>query len=311
MIFDNRPSTLSRATSREFIDGYHRFGRRSVDGADGTCWLQHGRFALMRFPAFKMGEPSRDELRRLFRSLRTPIVSYIRAMEPSETPNSYLYIRKGPYSRRDLARKPRQSVNRAHKYLTFSYLDWQTLAHHGLQVYCDTRARVGLSDGVESVFRRELTFFENVPGHSAFGAWKDDRLIAFIIGAAVDDYYTLAMTCSSNDSLKWCPNNALFDGIFDLFLNERGCRLVSAGLSSLQQTQRRENLHRFKLHVGFDAIKVRRCFAVNPWFRPFINRFVYRGALGLQKMFPGNPLIRKGVGVYEIILGLERHMEEM
>ena len=248
MIFEGLPNSVPSATGREFIDGYRRFGRRSVDGSNGTYWLQHGRFALMRFPAFALDSPTNRELRRLFRSLRTPIVSYIRPVAPGETFNSFLYIREKSYSRKTLERKPRQSINRAHKYLRFSYLDWETLTRHGSEVYCNTRSRVGLSDGVESVFRREMTFFSNVPGHTAWGAWKEDRLIAFMIGAEVDDYYTLAMTCSSDDSLKWCPNNALFDGIFDFYLNTRRCRLVSAGLSSLQQGQQWENLHRFKLH---------------------------------------------------------------
>ncbi|MBN1297506.1 hypothetical protein JXA80_12045 [bacterium] len=304
------PDSLPSSTSRDFIDAYRYFGRKSVDGSNKTYWLQHGRWALMRFPAFCRDVPEKAEINRILHVSAMPVISYIRPAFGNEKHNSYLYIRSGPYSASELDKKPRQSINRANKFLTIRFLSWDELRTHGAPVFIETRTRVGLSDGVTDTFNREIDFFSHVPGHTAWGAWKDDRLVAFMIGAEVDDYYTLSLACSTNDSLTWCPNNALFDAVFDLYLNQRKCRLVSAGLSSLQQGTEWENLHNFKLRVGFEALEVKRCFAVNRWFKPFLNRFVYRGMLGLQSVFPRHPLIRKGVGVFEILLGNDRKMED-
>ncbi len=291
-------------TAEHFLAQHSEKGFKSISGSEGTWWIQHGPMAMVRFPTFCMDFPTKREIRKIHWSKRLPLASYILPDSPQNPANAYLYIRKPPYDKSLLERKPRQSINRAHKYLTIDVVDFDKFEKNGFPAFRDTRTRVGLSDGTMEIFQLNLDLFRSIDGHVIFGAWKGSDLLAFIIAAEIDDFCELALVCSQNGSLKWCPNNALYDAVFDYYLNRRKCRLVSAGLSSIQHGQNWKGLHSFKKHVGFNAIPVRRVFAIHPLLKPLINQFSYRILSGIGGYLPKNPLIRKGIGTFEKLLGV-------
>jgi hypothetical protein len=286
------------------MEDHQKIGFKVCPGSGGTYWIRHGPFSMVRFPTYCTDAPLKSEIRAVQWKTRRPIASYIlNPGNPNES-NSFLYVCKYPYDRSVLTKKPRQSLNRAHKFVRIECVNWETLESKGFQAFQDTRTRAGLSDGTMTVFQKEIGIFKAIQGHRIFCAWKDDSIIGFLIGAQIDDYCELTLSCSTSDSLTWCPNNALFDSVFDYYLNERKCRLVSAGLSSIQEGAGSRGLHAFKESVGFEPIAVCRVFDLHPAMRPFINRFNYSVLKKFSIFMPENPILRKGIGAFDRLLGM-------
>jgi hypothetical protein len=190
----------------------------------------------------------------------------------------------------------RRNVRRGLQELTISALTSDQLLLHGVQPYCDTRRRVGLSDGTPEAFRRQFGWLSNCPAHNFIGAWKGDNLTAFLSITEVDDWAEIG--CFSRDAfLKLRPNETLFFHALSHYMTERQCRLVSYGLSSIQLKSSAAGLHAFKIKVGFEARPVHRAFVLNPFLRPFANRLTLWGLKGALKFIPRERHLKKAVGV--------------
>lgn len=295
-------------TTKDYAEDCQACGFRVLEGDGRTLWLLHGRAAMVRFPTMCTARPTAGERRRVFWRGYAPLLSYIEAPSPGAPANAYLYVRERPYDHRELGKKVRQSLHRAFSELEISAVGWDVLRDKGFAAFRDTRARAGLSDGTLPVFLYNVDVFARTRGHTTFGAWRGDRLVAFLIFVDVDGMAEGVLSCSCNESLPWCPNNALFHTVFETYLGRRGCRVVSAGLSSIQPGERWVGLHRFKQHVGFEAIPVRRAMVLHPLARPLVNSLTLRGLRGLFRLAPKNPYLRKGVGAVSRVLGQETPM---
>src|SRR5262249_2031216 len=143
------------------------------------------------------------------------------------------------------------------------------LLARGVQAFCDTRRRVGLSDGTPEDFRRRFTSRVRCPGHVFLGAWKNDQLAAFLSITEVDDWAEIEGCFSMNALLDLRPNDALLFYALSYYLTERVFPLVSYGLGSVQAASNNAGLHGFKTKVGFEARPVHRAFVLQPLLRPF------------------------------------------
>lgn len=271
-----------------------------VAGSESTIWVSYARFAMQRQPDCAMHPPSTEEIQNVFKRSHALMLSF--AVEPSSVwrVSSWLYVCcNHDYSLQTLGQSARSHTRRSLREFQIGPLEHRELLNLGLQAYCDTRTRVGLSDGTANGF--EAGFCRPRPGTRYFGALKDNRLAAFLSATEVDDCVAI-QGYSANEFLPLRPNNGLIYHALHYYLVEKQVRTVSYGLSSIQALANSEGLHRFKLKMGFEAHPVHRAFLVNPLLKPFVNRFSWRLASGLMKLSPANPMLRKAEGALRFAL---------
>lgn len=272
------------------------------------CFWERAQFgALTLRPEFLLHVPSRERTRSLFRETKAPLLSYVQPPDDDHPQNAWLYVcRDQEYSIERLGSRGRRDARRALRELRFAFIDEGTLLEHGEKAYCDTRTRVGISDGTPRAFVERFTGFAGNPAHQVLAAWKNDRLAAFATVVAVDDWLDIYPYAAA-DYLSSCPVDGLITVLLGLFLTERKYRLVNYGLSSIQQETGAVGLHRFKKKVGFECLPVHRKFVFHPVVRPFANRLSLQILRVLTHVRPGNLAVRKAAGLIATHLGGAYH----
>jgi hypothetical protein len=287
----------------EYAAGLARIGVQVLPGATGTFWTRHESGAMMRRPTFHIGPPAPDELREVLWRGRAAVASYLLEPDERHPANALLYLcTDQTYALEKLSPAVRRNVRRGLKELKITPLTADQVLAHGIQAFCDTRRRVGLSDGTPEVFRQRFTAQTSMPEHVYLGAWKDNQLAAFLTITEVDDWAELG--CYSMDSLlHYRPNDTLMYRALTHYLVERKCRLVSYGLSSIQAESNAKGLHRFKTKVGFEARAVYRAFVVYPLLRPFVNQLTLWGVNTALQFRSRDRRLKKAGGILACMLG--------
>lgn len=295
------------STLDAYASALARNGTSVLPGLPGTFWVRYESYAMMRMPTFVVTTPSREELQRLFRRGRTVVVSYLAVPDEDHVANAWLYrCTDRTYSLDTLAPAMRRNVRRASKEFGFDVLTPDQVLTHGLAAYCDTRRRVGLSDGTADCFHRRFGSRARCPGHVYVGAWRGNQLAAFLSIIKVDTWAEIEGCFSQDALLNARPNDFLMYSVLSRYLTDEKLQLVSYGLSSIQQTDNLQGLHAFKTKVGFQAQPVHRVFSLHPLLRPFANRLALRGLNLMGNLWPGNRFVKKAGGMLASLLGNER-----
>ncbi len=287
----------------DYQDGLVKAGLKCYRGPSDDLWMAHERGTMVRVPSSRTNPPSVRELNTLFWSFRAPAISYV--IEPDETHqgNTWLYVCwKGDYSLGKLSDAAKANIKRARKKLRFEPVSWDVLLKYGATAYCDTRSRVGLSDGTPEGFQSHFSLQSRIPGNSIMGAWCGNTLVAFLSLIVVDDWVEIQGSFSANQQLDLRPNDGLFAYALDYFLIQSHFGTVSCGLSSTQQVSNAAGLHRFKRKIGFQAKPVHRAFAVHPLIRPLVNPLSLVALELLQKVNPADRRIKKATGILDTLI---------
>lgn len=286
-------------------------GERVFFGEKETLWVSHGSGAMTRIPVFHLSPPNSNEIPRLFRMGRTMVIDYI--IEPNERhpANAWLYIcTDQSYGLEIFSSSSRTKIRRGLKEFRIAAITSDELLAHGLQAFCNTRRRVGLSDGTPETFKRRFREQVRFPGHVFFGAWKDNQLAAFLSIIEIDNWVEIEGTFSMNAFLKLKVNDALLYRALSYYLTEKRRRVVCYGSSSIQVESNEAGLHAFKKKMGFEAKPVHRGFALHPLLRPFANQLTLWGINTALRFKPGNPMLKKAGGLLAIILGKHKFCEK-
>ncbi|MFL5626077.1 MAG: hypothetical protein ACJ788_10845 [Ktedonobacteraceae bacterium] len=294
---------LQTKTVAEYAADLAKSGERIFSGASGTFWTRHESRAMMRRPTFYVGLPGSHEVRQVLWRTSAAVASYLLEPDEHQPANAWLYVCTDPnYALEKLAPAMRRNVRRGLKELIVAPLTSEQLLSHGSQAFCDTRRRVGLSDGTLEEFRRFFTFSTSLPEMVFLGAWRENQLAAFLSIVEVEDWVEIG--CFSRDALlQYRPNDTLMYSALFHYLVERKCRVVSYGLSSIQAESNAAGLHRFKLKVGFEARPVHRAFMPHPLLRPFVNRLTLWSVNAALQFRPRDRRLKKAGGMLACMLG--------
>ena len=285
---------------KDYAEQLRKSGHRVVSGSENTLWLSHERFSMLRQPTFASHLPDPEEIRAVFRKSRAAILSFVVKPSFEHVANSCLYLCTDPeYSLAKLGRGARYDTNRGLNEFEIRPLDLPEILKLGGPAYCDTLQRTGLSiehrGCFEDAFRR--------PRSERFyiGAMKGDRLAAFLVVRAVDDWVSIG-GYSANEFLPLRPNNALIYHVAHQYLVQKRFRVVDYGLSSVQAVSQAEGLNAFKVKMGFQSTPVHRAFVFNPFLRPFANRFSWGLVNRMLQFSPQHPLLKKAEGALRLTL---------
>jgi hypothetical protein len=189
-VTDQTSLSLGRAIVSLSDYGSHamRHGIRVVSGSHGTVWMSHEASAFLRLPVFETTPPSHREVHQVLWRSRAMLASYLLEPDNNHPANAWLYLcTDQAYALDRLSPSMRRNVRRGIRELRISPMKPADLLVQGVQAFCDTRRRNGLSDGTPAEFLREFGWRVTCPGHVFIGAWKDGVLAAFLSVIEVDD----------------------------------------------------------------------------------------------------------------------------
>jgi hypothetical protein len=288
---------------REYAASLAREAVGVLPGSANTWWVRHEGMSLVRRPVPCLDVPPAKEVRSVLWRAGVPVASYVCQPDEQHPQNAWLYVcHKDTYSMSKLGAPVRRHLKRALRELRFDLVSPETFLEHASVAYCDTRRRAGLADGTTVVFRQLFEPFLRNPASFIIGAWKENELAAFLTVVMVDDWAELGLF-SADRYLPLRPNNGLIHVALETLLAGPHCRLVSYGLSSVQEASKAEGLHAFKTRVGFEARPAHRAFVFHPLLRAFANPITLCVLRGCARLHPRSRALNKASGLLATHLG--------
>jgi len=261
-------------------------------------------WTLLRRPIGYMEPPPLAEVRRALLRSRFAVADFTLWPDEAHPANAWLYVcTDKSYGMHSLNSKRRCSVRRGNEALRVEFLSNEQVLSHGQEAFCDTRARVGLSDGTPAVFRKRFSPQACLPGHVFIGAWKDDQLAAFLQLMVAPDWCEVEGSFARTAMLSLRANDALMYFTLHHYLTEGTCKVVGHGLNSIQSSSNEVSLHFFKTKIGFQAVPVHRAFVVHPLLTPLVNRPCLAVLRRLLRLRPEHRLLKKAEGALSQLLG--------
>jgi hypothetical protein len=304
-------STHQPKSITEYAADLASSGVRILPGAAGTYWATYEAYAMLRLPTFHLTPPTAQEIQQILWRGRAATATYLLEPDERHPANAWLYLcTDQTYSLEKLPAAKRRNVRRGLKELTIAPLTLEELRVHGVRAFCDTRRRVGLSDGTPEEFQHYLTTHASLPELVFLGAWRENQLAAYLSIIEVDDWVEIEGTFSMDGLRQYKPNDTLVYSALSHYLTERRCRLVCNGLSSLEAENNAAGLHVFKTNTGFEARPVHRAFVPHPFLRPFVNPLTLWSVDTMLRFRPGDRRLRKVGGALASMRG-DTHMLEV
>ncbi len=296
----------------EYADDLASIGERIFPGEQGAFWINRGSGGMTRIPNTCFVSPERAEIRRVLWRGPALVIDYIQEPDKSHPANTSLYIcNDQSYSLDKLIPAMRRNVHRGLRELKIVPVNSKELLANGIKAFCDTRLRNGLSDGTPEEFKRRFTLRSRCQGHVFLGAWRDDQLAAFLSITEVDDWAEIEGSFSQNVFLSSRPNDTLIFSAICKYLVEERRRVVTYGVSSIQEESSVAGLHAFKTKVGFQAKPVHRAFVLHPLLRPFSNELMLLAIKAALLFLPSNRILKKVRGMLALLLNGKRPSERI
>jgi hypothetical protein len=261
---------------------------------DGNLWVEYASSVFVRYPYFVLDEPDKKELEYIFKNTNAKVISYSVKSENDKN-NGWLYVCK-KFDVSNLKDTFKRNVRKAEKVFSIRMLSPDEVETLAYQPYCDTRKRLGLNDYTKDHFLKSFSK-QNLRKNSCIvGAFAGEQLAAFSSILMYKDFIEIGLY-SANDYLKDRPNDYLVYNVLNTALNIDKLKLVSYGLSSIQEKTSAEGLHQFKLKCGFEAVPIQRKFVVNPKYKWLINPLTKTFVKVMLTLFPTNIKLRKINGI--------------
>lgn len=297
------PIVPEAASLAQHVQALRDQGRLAFSATPTTFWQGAEMRSLALCPPFAFDLPPRRQIRKALWQAKSPVATYVCHPDADHPQNAWLYVCcDQQYGLGKLDAAVRTNIRRAQRSLRFEFISDEALLEHGTKPFCDTRSRVGLSDGTLEAHREMCAAHKANPGRAVLGAWHEDKLAAFTTLVLVDDWVDI-YSYADQDYLNLRPVNGLIHYVMDYFLVQRKFRLVSAGLSSIQEVSGAQGLHFFKKKVGFECWPVHRGVVFHPLLAPLANIATLQALRLLRRLRPGSPAIRKAAGLLSSYLG--------
>jgi hypothetical protein len=255
----------------------------------------------MRFPEFCTTIPVETEVHRVFKEMGCLVINYTSISDVSELNKAFLYNCEDQEYEIDklTSSSVRRNIRYARRNLQFGFVEWSVILEKGFRAFADTRNKVGLSDGNRKTFNERFQKFSKNSAHKAAAAWLEDDLVGFLSLIVVEDYVIIQGTFSTDEHKSIKPNNLLIDFVLTHYLREKKYALVCYGLSSIQESANQSGLHDYKIHVGFNAIPVKRNFIMHPKLKPMkpLLQIILKTLL---LIFNKNRFLRKAYGLIRL-----------
>jgi hypothetical protein len=240
---------------------FERLGHKIVRSANGT-WYDVQPNVMFSYPYYKLISPSEDELRALVEERKLFAIRFPTSIDKFGFISNRVINTNKNYDFSSMHQKARNQTRRAMENCKVEQIEFDYLRIHGLALNEDTAKRQGRESqyAYEEYWQKYCMAAKAVDGVSAWGAFVDDRLAAFLIAVEADDWVEWIVNHSSTELRNRYPNNALAFVAAQYYFQKKNCNGICYGLGSLEATP---ELDHFKERMGWvlDPIKQRIVFS--------------------------------------------------
>jgi hypothetical protein len=272
----------------EFLE---RLGQRTVR-SESAWWHEVQPGVLLSFPYHRLIQPSEDEVDELFGRYRLRVVRYPMPLSSFGFLSTVAINTNRDYDLSCQHQKARNQTRRGMENCVVEEVDPNYLAENALRLNQETARRQGRKSQYADpdYWRKYCKATQATSGVSAWGAFVDGRLAAFLVAIEVDNWAEWVVNHSSTALLKKYPNNALVFRAAQHFFQKKGCEGICYGLGSLEATP---HLDHFKERMGWTLLPIKQRLVLSkkvhyaslPIREPFLKL--------LGKIFPRSYKVRK------------------
>lgn len=186
-----------------------------------------------------------------------------------------------------LSKNARRDIRAGLRRCEVRRLDPDVFLDHGFEVYTSAQARYGAN--VETMtaerFQTMVRKNQSYAGRETWGAFANERLIAWVSCIVQDDIVNLSWAKSNPEYLRLLPNNALCYELTRHYLRDRQMRYVSDGTRSVLHDT---NFQDFLCKMGYRRVYCPLKIAMKPVVRLAITSGMHRWGtlLGLNRVLP-------------------------
>jgi hypothetical protein len=285
--------------SEQFANFFKSQGARIVE-TDSGYWYEIHPFCFQNIPYHQAISPGDAELTKLFYRNGAMLLRFNSSDENNYNSGHIWICDARDYNLANLETKSRNQTRRGLENNIVKKIDFDIIMERGYRLIKETTKRQ-LRDCDYSSLNRWLSYCNAAKriGHfEAWGAFFQDRLISFLVGATIDNYYYVMQQASETEHLKTYPNNALIYRVVQAKLAETSINIVSYGLDSVEDTP---GLRKFKQGMGFKLAKYNQKILINPFFGWLKSRKFKQLLDFFLKMSPKNNYLRKAEAVLSLI----------
>ena len=286
------------AKSNPMGEFFERLGHKVIQ-SETAWWYEIQPGALLSFPYYKLIEPQQTEIDRLLQEHKLRVIRY-----PTSINNfgfvSTLAVNTNPdYDLGSQHQKARNQTRRGLENCVVEQVDLKSLIEDGLPLNQDTALRQGRESQYAdpNYWRKYCQAAQATAGVSAWGAFVNGQLAAFLVAIEVNDWVEWVVNHSATSFRDKYPNNALALKAAQHFFQEKKCKGICYGLGSLEATP---DLDHFKSRMGWtlQPIKQRLLFSKKiQWMVSAINEPCLKM---LGRLFPRSYTIRKSMAMIRL-----------
>ena len=175
------------------------------------------------------------------------------------------------YDLPSLASKSRRQARRGLERCEVREQAVRELEEPGFALFASTLERQGrrAPRGARRAWARYFAAAEATGGFRAWGAWADDRLVAYLLGFPMDRCFSYLRNASDSRYLDRYPNNALVLTATRELMRSGDFAEVSYGLAPL--TGDLPSLDAFKRNMGYEARPIRQNVIWSPRYRALLG----------------------------------------
>lgn len=191
------------------------------------------------------------------------------------------------YGMETLVSRARNKTRQGLRNCTAGEIDPKELGDAGIRLHAETLVRQGrrLPHNFESYWKQYFAAASESPCATAWAAWHEGELAAFLISFKAGSKEYVSIVRSSQEKLKFKPNNAMLFTFLEQAMAREEIREVSIGLQSLQPGG--ESLDTFKRGMGFEERPIGQRIELRPGLKAALPRPVASLAAKTLKVFSG------------------------
>jgi len=266
------------------------------------AWCEISPMFYELIPFYETIDPSQAELTHLLRSHRMLGISY-RTKQEHIGKTGCIYLCDEPdYSLDIVHRKMRNKVRQGLRNCVVREIEFDYLYRHARLLNEDTLDRQNRDDPLFSSPAQWSQFCkagERVDGASAWGAFVDDELAAYLVTFITGEYCSILYQFSRTELLPTKANNALAYEVTRRMLSRPKVKCVSYGRSSIRGDL--SGLDEYKTRLGYKRYPVNLVMTLHPWLDRSLTGPLGNGLLWLLDRMPGdNDLLKRVRGVIDI-----------
>jgi hypothetical protein len=275
-----------------------RRGRKIVECC-GVLWHSVGCRFYMSLPYAKTFEPDPAEVGQMLRSRFGMGVRFPSRTWPGLESGAY-FCRRKDYDIKTVHPKHRPRVCRGLETFRMREVTADELLTQGLELNRDTMMRQKRYDqefGDSARWRRLVEAIRHCPGITAVGAFKDDRLAAYMLISQDRDSVFILNQMSRQTDLRDFPNHALTFHVTTESLRQPHIDSVCYGFTSLVDIR---GLHEYKLRFAYEVDLFHSVFLLHPLVTRALRSLPARTLLhAMRGILPGDQRLERIESVLE------------